>query len=196
VSDTNDEPTFCATCRTGLIVYSDEVTGRVVGHKHKAELRDESVDHPAAPVPISQIPDPIQECDFCSMVGVVWIYLSGDYQTQHRRISRRYISQSKVDKGWAAPALRSETEKGPTNNWGDRWGACTACTELIEARDTPKLVTRVVECLPRYMTSTNARLLRVRGDLYDTYDNFFANLQPGRGRVEPGHPMGIWEGEQ
>ena len=53
------------------------------------------------------------------------------------------------------------------------------------------LIWRVVEAMPAKLTRGN-RLVRIRGELHATYMTVFDTLAPGRGRIEPGHPLGVW----
>jgi hypothetical protein len=53
------------------------------------------------------------------------------------------------------------------------------------------LIGRVVEAMPAKYTR-GKRLVRVRGELHGTYSAVFDTLAPGRGRIEPGHPLGVW----
>ena len=53
------------------------------------------------------------------------------------------------------------------------------------------LISRVVEALPAKYSRGN-RLMQLRGDLHGTYSDVFNTLTPGRGRIEPGHPLGVW----
>ena len=69
--------------------------------------------------------------------------------------------------------------------------ACARALTLIEARDLYGLIRRVVEAMPAKLTRGN-RLARVRGELHGRYSDVFATLAPDRGRIAPGHPLGIW----
>src|SRR5262249_12656281 len=53
------------------------------------------------------------------------------------------------------------------------------------------LISRVVDAMPPKYTR-GKRLMRVRGDLHGTYSAVFDPLAPVRGRIEPGHPLGVW----
>ena len=46
--------------------------------------------------------------------------------------------------------------------------------------------------MPAKYTRGN-RLARVRGELDATFSNVLACLQPGRGRITPDQPLGVWE---
>ena len=83
-----------------------------------------------------------------------------------------------------APAL--------TQQWGQRWAACEGCAELIEASDLYGLIGRVADAMPAKYTRGN-RLARVRGELHTTFSNVLGCLQPGRGRITPDQPLGVWE---
>src|SRR5207248_1740489 len=79
-----------------------------------------------------------------------------------------------------------------TQQWGQRWAACEGCAELIEASDLYGLISRVTDAMPAKYTRGN-RLARVRGELHATFSNILACLQPGRGRITPAQPLGVWE---
>ena len=121
-----------------------------------------------------------------------WIYRCADHRTDLHRVTARVVgARDYRDRHHAARALRTETEHMLTEAWGERWTACSGCAELIEARDIYGLIGRVVEAMPAKYTRGN-RLVRVRGDLHSRYSTVFDTLAPGRGRIEPGHPLGVW----
>ena len=92
----------------------------------------------------------------------------------------------------AARTRSVTTEPTLTQQWGQRWTACESCSTLIEARDLYGLIGRVADAMPAKYTRGN-RLARVRGELHGTFSNVLATLQPGRGRITPEHPLGVWE---
>jgi hypothetical protein len=190
----DDAPTYCRTCRYPLIVRSTLDGGQVVGYVHKQQQRGEAVDHEPDPVPMDQVSEPIQECDFCVVESVSWVYRTGQYRTTHNHTTARYTTVGEHrDRGPAARITRVETRKGDDTNWGERWAACDSCAGFIEAHDIPGLVTYVVERLPRKFTNTMKKLTFARGQLYETYENFFAGLRPGRAPVTSEHPLGDWD---
>jgi hypothetical protein len=100
----------------------------------------------------------------------------GDYQRRHRAARTRNVT----------------TAPGRTQQWGQRWAACESCAELIEARDVYGLVGRAADAMPTKYTHGN-RLARVRGELHGTFSNVLADLRPGRGRITPEQPLGVWK---
>ena len=95
------------------------------------------------------------------------------------------------DRHHAARARRTDTEHAITQAWGRRWSSCEACAALVQARDLYGLIGRVVDAMPARVTRGN-RLVRVRGELHGLYAAVFDTLAPGRGRITPGHPLGVW----
>jgi hypothetical protein len=63
---------------------------------------------------------------------------------------------------------------------------------LIDARDLYGLVSRVADAMPAKYTRGN-RLAQVRGELHATFSNILDALQPGRARITPDQPLGLWE---
>jgi hypothetical protein len=163
-----------------------------VTYLHAAELRGEPVDHRPDPVPVTEIDAPLMVCDFCSAPEAAWIYRCADQRTDLRRVTARVVDvRDYRDRHHAARASRVETEHALTQSSGERWSACAGCAELVEARDLYGLIWRVVEAMPAKLTRGN-RLARVRSQLNATYSTVFDTLAPGRGRIEPDHPLGVW----
>jgi hypothetical protein len=183
------EVMYCRRCRRAV---NTRTGPSGVTYVHAVEVRGETVDHRPDPAPVTEISDPLIECDFCSAPDAAWIYRCADQRTDVRRVTARVVDAADYQaRHHAARTRRTETEHGITQAWGERWSACAGCAELIEARDLYGLIGRVVEAMPAKLTRGN-RLVRVRGHLHDTYTAVFDTLAPGRGRIEPGHPLGVW----
>ncbi len=188
---TGDALRYCRTCRRALNSKTAS-SGRVTYH-HAAELRGAVSDHAADPVPLTELNDPVMECDFCSRPDPAWTHVCADQHTEVRKVTARVVgARDYRDRHGAARVLRTETEPGLTQAWGQRWAACEGCAALIEQRDLYGLVGRVADAMPAKYTRGN-RLARTRGELHANYSNVFATLQPGRGRITPEHPLGVWE---
>jgi hypothetical protein len=183
------EVLYCRRCRRAVNTRTGPGGATYV---HAVEVRGESVDHRPDPAPVTEIPDPLIECDFCSAPDAAWIYRCADQRTDVRRVTARVVDAADYrDRHRAARTRRTETEHALTQAWGEHWSACSGCAELIEARDLYGLIRRVVDAMPAKLTRGN-RLVRVRGQLHNTYTAVFDTLAPGRGRIEPGHPLGVW----
>jgi hypothetical protein len=184
-------PPYCRTCRRAL-QWRRSPSG-VVDFIHAAEQRGGTSDHPADPAPLTEIVDPIIECDFCSASGAAWIYVCADQQTDTRIVTSRTVGLHDYQRRHHAARTRSvETSAGPSQMWGERWGACEGCAALIDSRDLMGLISRVTDAMPAKYTR-GKKLLRVRGDLHANYSTVFATLRPGRGRITSAHPLGVWE---
>jgi hypothetical protein len=182
---------YCRICRRALNVEVSPAGS--VTLRHSEELRGETVDHPADPVPVTELDNPVMVCDFCSRPDPAWCYETGDQTTESRVVISRTVGVG--DYRWrhgAARARNVTTAPGRTQQWGQRWSACESCAELIEARDVYGLVGWVVDAMPAKYTRGN-RLARVRDELHGTFSNVLADLHPGRGRITPEHPLGVWE---
>jgi hypothetical protein len=184
-------PPYCRTCRRAL--QRRWSSGGVLDFIHAAEQRGETSDHPADQVPLTEIVDPIIECDFCSAPGAAWIYWCADQRTDTQIVKSRTVALHDYQRRHLAARTRSaETSAGPSQMWGERWSACEGCATLIESRDLMGLISRVTDAMPAKYTR-GKKLLRVRGDLHANYSNVFATLHPGRGRITAEHPLGVWE---
>ena len=183
------EVMYCRRCRRAV---NTRTWPGGVTYVHAVEVRGETVDHRPDPAPVTEITDPLIECDFCSEPDAAWIYRCADQHTDVRKVTARVIDVADYrNRHHAARTRRTETEHAITQAWGERWSACQGCAELIEARNLYGLIGRVVDAMPAKLTRGN-RLVRVRGHLHDTYSTVFDTLAPGRGRIEPGHPLGVW----
>jgi hypothetical protein len=184
------EQVYCRTCRRAL---HRRTTAGVDTFIHGTDLRGGTADHPADPLPLSQIPDPVMDCDFCSQPGPAWVYLCADQQTDSRIITSRTVDARDYQRRHrAARSLSVETKDGPLQVWGERWAACDDCAAHIEQRDLYGLIRRVTDTMPAKYTR-GTRLLRTRAALHATYSTLLATLQPGRGRITHDHPLGLWQ---
>ncbi len=182
---------YCRTCRRALNVATSP--SGPVSYRHAEESRGGTVDHPADPVPLTELADPVMECDFCSAPDPAWTYVCADQETETRVVTGRTVGMGDYrHRHRAARTLNVETRPGITHTWGQRWATCEGCADLIERRDLYGLVGRVADAMPAKYTRGN-RLARTRGELHANYSNVFATLQPGRGRITAGHPLGVWE---
>ncbi len=189
IGPTQDVP-YCRTCRRALNRYAAP-SGQVT-YRHAAELRGGVSDHPPDPVPLTELPDAVMECDFCSRPHPAWTYVCADQHTHVDRVTARIVdARDYRDRHRAARVRRTETAPGITQAWGQRWAACDGCAALIEHRDVYGLVSRVAEALPAKFVR-GSRLPRVRAELHATYSVVFATLTPGRGRITLDHPLGVW----
>ena len=190
---------YCRTCRFATDIGQNLVTGqRIFSHpssvlEHHRRLG--IAEHPADPVKIEEIEDPIVLCDFDSAIPAVVVYATAETYVEHLRT---VVSESRSAGEYhrrhnAARVRKTKTASAGGHDNGSRWTACAECAELIEARDLLGLVRRVVDSLPRRNTNTAKKMLAARGVLMTQYEEFFADLRPGRGRLEPGHPYGVWE---
>jgi hypothetical protein len=182
---------YCRTCSRAL---NTGTTARgQLTYRHATELRGEASDHPADPVPLTQLPHPVMECDFCSRPNPVWVYVCDDQHTEVRVVTARVVGAADYQRRHhAARTLGTQTAPGITQAWGQRWSACDGCAALIESRDLYGLIARVTDAMPAKYTR-GKRLVRVRGGLHATYSGLLATLAPGRGRITPEHPLGVWQ---
>lgn len=155
----SSEPKFCRACRRALSRRTSP-TGMDT-FVHAIQLRGGAVDHLASPVPISQISDPILECDFCSQPSE-WVYVCADQNTEPRIVTSRTISARDYrNRHNAARTLRAKTTAGMRQVWGERWMACDDCAGIIERKDLYGLIARVADVMPKKFTR-GPRLARVR----------------------------------
>jgi hypothetical protein len=178
---------YCRTCRRALSTVTALGPPMLV---HAAERRGDTVDHPAEPIPLVDLADPIIECDFCSGSGAAWVFRCkrADQDTQLRCVVNRVVRLRDDRRHHAARTVRVDTEEGLTQRWGQTWSTCPGCAEVIERRDLYGLTARVVEAMPPTMRRGNS-LVRLRGELH----GMFTTLVPGRGRITPGHRLGVWD---
>ena len=71
-SSTPDPSMYCRTCTRALQVRRHGDAGPVE-YLHAADLRSNPVDHTPAPVPLAELPDAVQECDFDSATPAVFV---------------------------------------------------------------------------------------------------------------------------
>jgi hypothetical protein len=180
---------YCRTCRRPLHRRTSP-TG-VDTFVHKTDLRGLASDHPAEPVPVEQVMDPVTECDFCSQPDPVWLYECADQHTDARIVTARTVDLRDYHRRHHAARTRSiATTPALVQRWGKRWSACQGCAVLIEQRDLYGLISWVTEAVPAKYTR-GKRLPRVRADLHATYTTVLATLAPERGRIIPDHPLGV-----
>ena len=190
----DEVPVHCRACRRAL--YRHESPTGAVSFLHPAEVRGGRVDHQAQPAPVTEVPDPIIECDFCSRPGAVWVYVCADQETDTRIVTARTVALGDYRRRHnAARTIHVETALGPLQIWGERWSACDGCATLIESRDVYALISRVTEAMPGAYTR-GKKLMKVRGQLHGTYSTVLATLRPGRGRITPQHRLGLWTSSQ
>ncbi|MGW5557082.1 hypothetical protein ACWER9_07655 [Micromonospora sp. NPDC003944] len=183
------ESLYCRRCRRALNIRLNDL-GVIVEYLHAAEQRGQRSDHRPEPVPITEIPDPIIQCDFCSAPDAAWIYRCANQVTDARRVTAQIVAVGDYQsRHHAARVRRTDTEHAFTQAWGERWSACNGCADLIEARDLYGLIGRVADAMPAKLTR-GKHLMRTRGQLHDRYSAVFDTLAPGRGRIAPGHPIG------
>lgn len=184
-------PPYCRSCRRAL-QWRRSPSG-VLDLIHAAEQRGAISDHPADPAPITEIVDPIIECDLCSAPDAAWIYRCADQRTDTQIVTSRTVALHDYQRRHLAARTRSvETTAGPSQIWGERWSACEDCATLIERRDLMGLILRVTDVMPAKYTR-GKKLMRVRGNLHANYSTVFTTLHPGRGRITAEHPLGVWE---
>lgn len=185
---------YCRTCRYALNAFVPEGSG-VLTWKHQEEVRGQTVDHPADPIPLSALPDAIQRCDFCSVVPAAFVYRAGNQVSRHNFHTRVVGSQDHADRAYAARTIRHEKDGHQTQNWGENWTACQPCGALVEAGDLLGLIRRATEQMDAKLTNTTKKLLRVRGYLDEHFSEFLRTRHAGRGAISYGHPLGVWEPE-
>jgi hypothetical protein len=183
-------PVYCRTCRRALSRVS---RGGTVDYIHAAEQRGEHPGHRAQPAPLTEISDPIIECDFCSAPDGAWIYTCDDQQTDLRIVTSTTVDLRDYHQRHHAARTRNvETTAGPVQIWGQRWSACHGCAALIETRDLMGLIARVTAAMPAKVTR-GKRLMLARALLWENYRTVFATLRPGRGEITADHPLGRWD---
>jgi hypothetical protein len=185
-----DPSWYCRTCRRGLYVRDTPAGPRYL---HAQAMRGGGeVDHAPDPAPLAEVPDAIQECDFCSALAV-FVYACGDQDTDRAVITSRTVSaQDYRERHHAARTRRVQTDGYRTDRWGERWTACPDCAACLDGRDLMGLIRRATDAFPARVTR-GRKLQAVRGELHTVYTNIFATLAPGRGRILPGQPLGVWE---
>jgi hypothetical protein len=184
-------PPYCRACRRALSIRLSPAG--VLNFIHHAEQRGEAVDHQAQPVPITEITDPIIDCDFCSAPDAAWVYTCADQTSDLRIVTSSTVKGSEYrDRHHAARTRNVRTSAGPMQLWGERWTACDGCAALVEARDLMGLIARVTDAMPAKYTR-GKKLARVRGELHQNYSTVLATLRPGRGRITSDNPLGQWE---
>jgi hypothetical protein len=190
------EPMYCRTCDRALNIRTSTLGGPTE-YLHAAELRGQRVDHPADPIPLSQLGAAARmECDACSTPAPSYVYSFGEQTTTHDPVVQRVVARGDyLTRHGAARTRRITTAPGITQNWGERWALCGPCGACIDTGDVYGLVGRVCDAMPAKYTRGN-RLARVRGELHATYTHLIATRQPGRGVITAEHPLGVWTTNQ
>src|SRR5437763_17221783 len=98
---------YCRTCRRALNVQVSPA-GKVT-FRHSDELRGETVDHPADPVPLTELDNPVMECDFCSRPDPAWCYETGDQFTESRVVTSRTVGVGDYRRRHGAARARTVT---------------------------------------------------------------------------------------
>lgn len=190
-----DESMYCRTCKRSLSTFTPAGGGQL--YVHAAELREQSVDHPPDPIPLAELPDAIQQCDFDSAEPALYVYACDNQFRNIDRVAARYVGAADYTRRHHAARTRREVmEKGYTQSMGEHWTACAGCAELIEADDLLGLMRRVTEALNPKLTNTRKKLVETRAKLRQDYSEFLATRRPGRGRLSYGHPLGEWDNEE
>lgn len=185
-----DPSVYCATCRRALSVYTGP-HGQVK-LLHAVETRGQQVDHRPDPIPLSELADPIIECDFCGGTAAV-VYLVPDQETRIDPTVRRVVGWGDYQRRHhAARTRRTETAPGITNVWGTRWTACPGCAARVDAGDLYGLITRATDSMPRKYTR-GKRLPHMRGLLHNFYSGLFEGRPLRRGQISSEHPLGLWD---
>lgn len=109
-----EEP-YCSICQTPVMVYTD-AAGDVVQLEH-ARLGFDN--HTPVPVPLAEISNPDQLCDFCSAPDPQWMFRS-----QKEVIVA--LTEERVDR------------------LGTTWLACDLCAPLVESKNQEVLLYRVM----------------------------------------------------
>src|SRR5262249_28959922 len=122
---------YCRTCRRALNVQASPAG--TATHRHSKELRGETDDHPADPARLTELDNPVMECDFCSRPDPAWCYLTGEQTTESRVVTSRTVGMRDYQRRHhAARTLSVTTAPALTQQWGHRWIACQGCSTLIE----------------------------------------------------------------
>lgn len=181
---------YCLACGLAL----ERVTSRgFVQYAHGAQMLGRITDHAAVAIPLSEHPNPIIKCDFCSEPHAQWAYVRDSQTTVLRAITKEVVSQRDYrDRHWAARKLRTETGgPGTSINSGERWAACEHCAKFIEERDIYGLISHVLSGMPAKY-NRGRLLIETRGKLLDNFSAMFTSLRPGRGQITRENPRGLW----
>jgi len=170
---TGPEPRACRTCRRVLARWTGPAGERYL---HNEELRGETVDHPAVPAPLAEVPGAALDCDFCSAPGPRYRYPTTTVLVEPRVVVERTVGLADYQARHRAARTRStRTEDGIVQHLGQAWSACHDCAALIDTRDLYGLVRRVLDAMPA-KARRGKRLIEARGRLIDLYERLFASL--------------------
>jgi hypothetical protein len=174
------EGMMCGKCLHRLNLRRSATTGERTWEHPYDRVRD----HTPQPVPVDE--RMIGICDFCSVGDPQWIYRSSQ-PTSSLRVEtspkgkeyRRLLS--KREAAYAVVQDASVTRE-TVHGYDEGWAACEECARYIERRDVNRLVTHV-----KAVTRANlppGAVVSTRAHLYQQWQGFFANLQPGRTPVQ------------
>ncbi|WP_189115972.1 hypothetical protein [Pilimelia terevasa] len=174
-----DWATYCGTCNRALHIRLSPA-GRIgYAHSYSATVAG-LADHPPHPVPLSELPAPVMECDICSSEPVAWIYVCEDQTTDNRTLTARHVGAGDYQaRHHAARTRRVQTELVRTDNWGQRWAACPPSAEAIEADNLLGLIARGTAGMPPKVVR-GKRLITVRAQLHQLYSTLLDTRHPGR----------------
>lgn len=185
----DEEIRYCRTCKRALYIHTPPGGQRAYIHRLGLQLAD----HEPDPVRLAELPDADIRCDFCSTPSPSWSYLCDNVSVRDREVVGRKVDLSEYRLRNRAARTREHvfSERSLTVHGGERWAACEPCAELIEARQIPALITRVLEVLPARLTRGRRGLVEARASLYQVYEPMFASLLPGRSPITSDDPLGL-----
>lgn len=113
---------YCSICRTPVNVYTwldgmePWLDDMGVEYEHSRPGHD---DHQPVLIPLADLPNPLQFCDFCSEEDPQWRF------TSTREVELKFTD-------------------GRVDRLGRVWLACSGCADLITDRDMERLLTKVI----------------------------------------------------
>jgi len=188
---TPDDPSlYCRSCKYALTVWGTPLGAtRLV---HALDI-DATSGHVPAPVPLADLPDAIQLCDFCAGRATFVYIVATELISGRNIVTTRWAAQrDQLLHGPAARVRRCETARLRTDHFGKRHAACEACASLIEARNLPRLVSRAADSLPDQVRKAR-KLQAIRGELYTNFQHVLDHRRPGRHRITATEPLGVFE---
>jgi hypothetical protein len=186
---TPDQSPYCRTCKHALNVF---YRNGVTRYLHNAESRGGTVDHPADPIPLAELPDAIQLCDLCDGPAA-FVYTCDDRITDRKKVTAQYVRHHEYrEQNYAARVVRADTETTSSYVWGQRFAICTPCGLLIEGDQLPQLVTRLTDLMPT-RAKRGRKLTELRARLYTDAGHLMTTRLPGRHRLTASNPVGVWE---
>lgn len=174
------EDMMCGKCLHRLALRQHATTGKQTWEHPYDRQRS----HDPQPVPIDE--RVIGLCDFCSGDDPQWIYFSSrptsTLNVQTTPKGKEYLHLVSRREG-AYETVQDATVTSETiHAFDEGWAACAQCAPYIERRDINRLVTHV-----KAVTRANlppGAIAATRAHLYQQWQEFFANLQPGRTPVQ------------